>query len=106
MSQGDVMPRIRRRPRTLSGPYLFSAPPTSFHLEPHGHAGRHRNFSQGPGGEVVERAGNPVKSMFYTSSSELTWSSQWHKYVRSAARGRNSETISATPITSPSGAGT
>jgi len=56
-------------------------------------------LTRGGGIPLGENGSNSVKSISCIVSSEFTWSSSWHKFVKSAASGRASETISATPTT-------
>jgi hypothetical protein len=58
-------------------------------------------------GGIAENSQAPVKSKFALQDLNHSGAAvQWHNNVKSAARSRKRETASATPITSPSGAGT
>src|SRR5579872_483834 len=57
--------------------------------------------------QIAEISFRPVKSRFALQDlNHLGAAVQWHNNVISAARSRKRETASATPTTSPSGAGT
>ena len=57
-------------------------------------------------GSVCRKQSCSAKIDIYPASWQFFWSNLWHKFVRSAAKGRGLATTSATRTMSPSGAGT